>query len=838
MPTPQAPDQDLRPPSAVTEPPPGGSLVFSDDSADAAAHAVLAAPRGETPLAVGAPVDWPLRQQNPVRRGLNALERLSLAVERPIARWVRDGQWNPLYHTGTITLFALVIILVTGVYLTLFYQFGFTQSYVAVAKIESNFLGRFMRGLHRYASVLAIIGALLHGWRTFFMDRFRGPRWLAWVTGIVLVVFVWGAGLTGYWLIFDERASLFNQTLLNTLKGSRAGVGFLYRFMLGETAENGWIFVLGVLTVHLLLSALIGLFFYLHIKRLRRAKVLPPRYWMALLGVPLLLATLFLPVGMLGPADPGRMPAATPLDIFLLWYAPAALHLSPLVFWGGVAVILVLLGAVPWLLRRKRLEPAQVDVERCTGCTLCAADCPYRAIAMIEREPGSAHKFLAVIDPKLCVSCGICVGSCPPLAISLGERAPELLWQQTAARAAAQGGVAPRVVFACERHAQQAARPFLATQDAQAFGGAASSASPTGNGKAARVEVIPVPCIGALHPDLVREAWRAGAASVEFVGCPTEDCANREGNVWMQARLDRDRLPKLRRELQGAAIATHWLPPNDFSRALKQDDRAQPATAYALKLNQINWRAALPALLLLAATMALSIAGTHVPYRAWGQDEARVQIALVHRSGYPVTTAGDATIVHQSPKTASAAPVRLLVELDGQVALEKTYPERDLSKAIQIVEQLPASAGQQHLRVSLFDQIDQTAPTVLVDKTITLERGQILQVAFQDARLGADPLRGQRLFNGSELGLNTGCPVCHSLKPDVRLVGPSLAGVATRATTRVSGMSAEDYLMQSLVTPNAYVVEGFQAGQMRPDLAQVLTEQQLQDLVAFLMTLH
>ena len=75
-----------------------------------------------------ATIDWPLRQANPVRRFLNWLERLSLAVEKPIARVVRDPQFNPLYHTGTITLFALLIILVTGIYLTMFFPFGFEDS--------------------------------------------------------------------------------------------------------------------------------------------------------------------------------------------------------------------------------------------------------------------------------------------------------------------------------------------------------------------------------------------------------------------------------------------------------------------------------------------------------------------------------------------------------------------------------------------------------------------------------------------------------------------------------------------------------------------------------------
>jgi cytochrome c2 len=88
------------------------------------------------------------------------------------------------------------------------------------------------------------------------------------------------------------------------------------------------------------------------------------------------------------------------------------------------------------------------------------------------------------------------------------------------------------------------------------------------------------------------------------------------------------------------------------------------------------------------------------------------------------------------------------------------------------------------------------------------------------------------------MGASAGCQICHSLRPDVQLVGPSLAGVATRAETRVPGLPAEAYLMQSLVDPDAYVVDGFQPGQMRPDLAQTLTQQELDDLVAFLLTLR
>jgi cytochrome c551/c552 len=97
---------------------------------------------------------------------------------------------------------------------------------------------------------------------------------------------------------------------------------------------------------------------------------------------------------------------------------------------------------------------------------------------------------------------------------------------------------------------------------------------------------------------------------------------------------------------------------------------------------------------------------------------------------------------------------------------------------------------------------------------------------------------GKRLFNGATLGASAGCQICHSLEPGVQLVGPSLASVGSRAETRIPGMAAQDYLMQSLVDPDAYVVDGFQPGQMRPDLADALSQQELEDLVAFLLTLR
>jgi len=100
-----------------------------------------------------------------------------------------------------------------------------------------------------------------------------------------------------------------------------------------------------------------------------------------------------------------------------------------------------------------------------------------------------------------------------------------------------------------------------------------------------------------------------------------------------------------------------------------------------------------------------------------------------------------------------------------------------------------------------------------------------------------DAAAGEKLFSQSLIGTQAGCMTCHSLEPDVTMVGPSLATAGADAALRVSGMSAEDYLRESIMDPNAYVVEGFAAGIMPEALANELTEQQVRDLVAFMQTL-
>jgi mono/diheme cytochrome c family protein len=96
-----------------------------------------------------------------------------------------------------------------------------------------------------------------------------------------------------------------------------------------------------------------------------------------------------------------------------------------------------------------------------------------------------------------------------------------------------------------------------------------------------------------------------------------------------------------------------------------------------------------------------------------------------------------------------------------------------------------------------------------------------------------DATNGEVLFKESIDGLPT-CSTCHSLDGSV-IVGPSMKGYASVAATRTD-LSAEAYTLQSITQPAVHIVEGF-PNAMFGQYAQKLSQQQLADLIAYLMTL-
>ncbi|MCW5876861.1 MAG: cytochrome c oxidase subunit II [Anaerolineales bacterium] len=93
---------------------------------------------------------------------------------------------------------------------------------------------------------------------------------------------------------------------------------------------------------------------------------------------------------------------------------------------------------------------------------------------------------------------------------------------------------------------------------------------------------------------------------------------------------------------------------------------------------------------------------------------------------------------------------------------------------------------------------------------------------------------------GQRWAATYGCTACHSLTGQSG-VGPTWLGLYNHEVTLTDGsvvIADLDYLHRSIVDPNAQVVAGFQPGVMPQDFAERLTEEQIQQIIAFIVSLQ
>jgi ferredoxin len=667
-------------------------------------------PTEENPDKVEQAINWDTRTGGQERGLLRRTEHLALLFKEPINKLVGTTQLNPLYYSGTIAFFLFVVVVLTGVYILMFYQYGYDASYASIESMERFIISRAARAVHRYASGGLIIFGTLHAIRMLFMDRFRGPRWLAWFAGVLTMVVLWVAGVTGYWLLWDQGAQLITYGFINLLNLiPPLGAGFYFYFLADTVADDrGWLLMLLLLVVHLAVSIIAGYFYWLHIKRLTRPKFLPPRYWVVGMGALLVIAGVLFPAGMLPIANLDVLPVSTPLDPIFLFYLPPSLRTSSAAL---LMLVIVLAGtglvaAFPWIFPKPKVQPVTIAPQRCTGCKHCAHDCPYGALSMVTREDDTPYSLLAVVDKNLCVSCGICIGSCDTLAISMCDHQPEMLWQNVAGRIkmAEQHNLKKekpvKVIFTCERHAAHGAHTYANTDS-----------DPTVDTDDSIIEVIPVTCVAMVNPSLMTHTLESGASEVQVVGCPPNDCTNREGNVWMEERLNRTRSPKLKPSYGDAPIFTTWAAPDHFSDAMplhasnnnhqgsNKTDEQHPPESFQQVLSVFSRRNLIAAIILLAVGLLLQVRFTYTPFSAYAADQAAVHVALRFEQ-----------------------PQEILLEIDG-------VPELEANSA-QILKEITVTAGEHQIKLTVTDEAD--AVTVPVDERTTIESGTVYRLEIDE----------------------------------------------------------------------------------------------------------
>ena len=102
--------------------------------------------------------------------------------------------------------------------------------------------------------------------------------------------------------------------------------------------------------------------------------------------------------------------------------------------------------------------------------------------------------------------------------------------------------------------------------------------------------------------------------------------------------------------------------------------------------------------------------------------------------------------------------------------------------------------------------------------------GSSTAAAADDEPVVVDPV----VLAGEAVASSNGCTSCHSTD-GVDGVGPSWQGLGERADA--------DYILTSIVNPNAVVVDGFTEGVMQSDYGDIISAEDLDALVAYLASL-
>jgi hypothetical protein len=114
--------------------------------------------------------------------------------------------------------------------------------------------------------------------------------------------------------------------------------------------------------------------------------------------------------------------------------------------------------------------------------------------------------------------------------------------------------------------------------------------------------------------------------------------------------------------------------------------------------------------------------------------------------------------------------------------------------------------------------------------------------APQNATAAGDPERGRDIWEtGGGVVENPGCSYCHSIDgseqtENILVLAPSWLGISERAGDRIPGMSAEEYLRESILSPSTFIVEGYE-DIMGSHWRYSLNDADVNSLIAFLLTL-
>jgi quinol-cytochrome oxidoreductase complex cytochrome b subunit len=314
-------------------------------------------------------------------------------------------QANPLFLLGPMLYYFWMVTVVTGIVLMFWYEPTPAGAYNSILRIQHEVpLGWLIRGAHKYAADGLIIAIILRIYRQYFLGEYKKPGELTWIWSFAGLILAMISGITGYLLIWNQRAFWAAKTVLTvpvyfdelTAKipviGERFQVGSMiaYLFLGGPAVGAATLtrFYALHFGISLVLLILVEVFYY----RTRRRRINMSLFPILLFTAMLVVTSYVLPAELGRRADPNR----TPLPILSDWYFLALYqyvkYTPPL--WAGLGPgLLIGFGMlVPFLDRSKGRRPLERPFFLVVGVLALVYFLVFTAlimfnIAVIEREP-------------------------------------------------------------------------------------------------------------------------------------------------------------------------------------------------------------------------------------------------------------------------------------------------------------------------------------------------------------------------------------------------------------------------------------------------------------------
>src|SRR5688572_8960308 len=273
---------------------------------------------------------------------------------------------------GEIALWSFVVVLLTGTFLTFFFQASmsevhYTGAYIPMRGIEMSAAmastleisfdirgGLLVRQIHPWAALVFVAGIGVHMLRVFFTGAFRKPRELNWLIGFILFVLAMAEGFTGYSLPDDLLSGNGLRIIDGILKGMPLiGTWASFLFFGGEFPGNqivGRLYTLHILLLPAILVGLLVVHLMLMVINKHTQFAAPGRSNSNVVGYPMMPVYmskmggfLFITFGVIvliasmftinliwnyGPYDPSPVSAGTQPDWYI-GFADGALRLVP-----------------------------------------------------------------------------------------------------------------------------------------------------------------------------------------------------------------------------------------------------------------------------------------------------------------------------------------------------------------------------------------------------------------------------------------------------------------------------------------------------------------------------